>query len=184
MNTIWVIRHGEKPDNGNQGVNAAGASDEESLTPRGWQRARWLYFFGSKGILPAPDRIYAASPGKEKVAPHEKIGSKSRRPLETVTPLALKLQQAPIQKYTKGDETSLVKEIVALQGTTLVCWQHEAIPDIANLIVGSMSGIPDQWPGDRFDVVWRFTRANPGKGWVFDQVCQCLLAGDRKQPIG
>ena len=128
--------------------------------------------------MPLPDRIYASAPCKEKVAPHIKIGSKSNRPLETVTPLAAELNQAPIQAFSKGDEADLVNAIVKLDGTTLVCWQHESIPQIAELIMGSSAGIPDPSPDGRFYVVWTFTRVDADKPWSFGQVCQHLLAGD------
>lgn len=184
MSTIFVIRHAEKPDGQSQGVNEAGSNDPESLIPRGWQRAGALAtFFGSKNDLPKPDRIYASGSEKEKVAPHVKVGSKSKRPIETVTPLALKLTKAPIETFTTGDEAKLVDEIVKLDGNTLVCWQHEAIPQIATLVMGTASGIPKVWPGDRFDVVWCFTRESTGKPWIFEQVCQRLLSGDGQNPI-
>ena len=210
MSTIYLVRHAEKPDSEAQGVDAAGAADPESLIPRGWQRAgAYAVYFGPG--LPAPDRIYAAAAVEEKVAPHTKVGSKSRRPVETITPLAQKLGQTPVTTYTKGEEADLVAAIVGLDGHTLVCWQHEAIPDIARAIMGSAAGIPDPWPGDRFDVVWRFVRAHTsdadmpdadmpdagtadagtadagkhhaGKDWAFDQVCPCLLGGDKSKPI-
>jgi broad specificity phosphatase PhoE len=172
MSTIFVMRHAEKPDGVNQGVDITGAVDPESLIPRGWQRAGALAsFFGPRGTLPAPDRIYASAAGK------------SKRPVETVTPLARKLKQNPIETYKKGDEAGLAAEIAGLDGTTLVCWQHEGIPEIVRLIKGDLAGIPNAWPADRFDVVWRFTRAGKGKPWAFDQVCQDLLAGDGTKPI-
>jgi broad specificity phosphatase PhoE len=184
MSTIFVIRHAEKPDGSCQGIDQSGSSDQESLIPRGWQRAGALaVFFGSKDGLHAPDQIYAAASGKKKVAPSVKAGSKSNRPVETVTPLASKLKKVPTETYTIGDEASLVDEIVKLDGATLICWQHEAIPEIAKLIMGTGAGIPDPWPGTRFDVVWCFSRAGAGKPWSFDQVCQCLLAGDGPNPI-
>ena len=185
MSAIYLIRHAEKPEGKLQGVDENGKDDPESLIPRGWQRAGALaVFFGSPAGLPSPARIYAAAPGKDKVAPHEKVGSKSRRPLETVTPLAAKLGLTPIETWTKGQETQLAAAITPLEGITLVCWQHEAIPAIATAITGSAKGIPDPWPGDRFDVVWRFVRSGADKSWVFDQVCQHVLAGDGTKPIG
>ena len=59
------------------------------------------------------------------------MGSKSRPPTETVTPVADKLGKKIDESYTKGQEPDLVKAVTALDGKTLVCWQHEAIPQIA-----------------------------------------------------
>ena len=184
MTTILLIRHAEKPDGEYQGVNELGVNDAESLIPQGWQRAGALVvFFAGQSGLPIPDQIYVSAPDKEKVAPHVKIGSKSNRPIETVTPLAAKLNKTPIQTFSKGDEADLVDAIVKLDGTSLVCWQHESIPQIAELIMGSSAGIPSPWPPGRFDVVWTFTRDDAGKPWIFGQVCQRLLSGDGLNPI-
>ena len=184
MMKILLIRHAEKPDDEHQGVNEFEVNDTESLIPRGWERAGALAAFlvGPNGSL-TPDRIYVSSPDKEKVAPHVKIGSKSSRSLETVTPLAEKLNKIPIQTFGKGDEQDLVDAIVALEGTTLVCWQHEAIPQIAELIMGSSAGIPDAWSDDRFDVIWSFTKAHVGAPWTFKQICQRFLPGDGLDPM-
>jgi hypothetical protein len=38
-------------------------------------------------------------------------------------------------------------------GVVLIAWQHEAIPEMAGLIIGGSTGIPSPWPGDRFDLV-------------------------------
>lgn len=184
MPTIFLIRHAEKPDDTNQGVDEQGGNDPRSLTPTGWQRAGALaVFFGPNGSLAAPDQIYASSPTKEKLGPGEKVGSKSARPLETVTPLAAKLGLQPDQSYGKGDEADLVNAITPLKGTTLICWQHEMTTQIATLILRSGAGVPAQWPSDRFDVVWTFTSAGAGGPWSFGQVCQRVLAGDGAQPI-
>ena len=182
--TIFLIRHAEKPEGQIQGVNEQGSNDPESIIPRGWQRAGALAaFFVSKDGLPAPDQIYVSAAGKEKVAPHVKVGTRSTRPLETVTPLAAKLNLVPDETFTKGDEAALVDAIVKLEGTTLVCWQHESIPQIAQLIMGTQVGIPETWPGDRFDVVWIFSCPEAGQPWTFGQACQRLLAGDGSDPI-
>ncbi|HZQ44645.1 MAG TPA: hypothetical protein VFA99_15435 [Acidobacteriaceae bacterium] len=184
MATILIIRHSEKPDNSNDGVTEQGKSDPRSLTPRGWQRAgAWTTYFGSLEGLSKPDRIYAAAAGKEKLAPGEKVGSRSSRPMETVTPLAAKVGLAPDQTFAKGEERDLADAIGKLDGTTLVCWQHEAIPQIAALIKGSNDGIPDPWDSKRFDVVWRLTRRNVTEPWEFDQICPCLLADDSAQKL-
>jgi len=37
--TILIIRHADKPEPGEDGGDAVGVPDQNSLTPRGWQRA-------------------------------------------------------------------------------------------------------------------------------------------------
>ena len=179
--TIYVIRHAEKPDGSAAGVNAQGGADPESLIVRGWQRAGALAsFFGSGGGLLAPGRVYASAPIKLHT-PQGKIGSSSERPDETVSVLAAKLGLKVSGNFAKGQEAALASAVTALNGTTLVCWQHEAIPTIAKTILGTSTGLPQAWPSDRFDVVWRFVRS--GRAWSFDQVCQRLLPGDGAQGI-
>jgi hypothetical protein len=64
----------------------------------------------------------------------------------------------------------------------LIAWHHEAIPAIANLILQNQSA-PQKWSGDRFDVVWIFTRDTPTVPWKFAQAPQLLLAGDSPSVI-
>lgn len=183
MTAILLIRHAEKPDGTNLGIDETGATDEESLIVRGWQRAGALPgLFGKAAILPPPDRIYASASVKLKTA-DGRIGSRSKRPTQTVSVLSAKLGLKTNGTFTRGQEAALVSQIVPLDGVTLVCWQHEMIPAIAAGIMGSAVGLPTAWPGDRFDVVWRFTRATAAAPWSFDQVCEQLLPGDGTKPI-
>src|SRR5262249_15471890 len=108
MKTIFVIRHAEKPVGNHKGVDPNGTEDKDSLIVHGWQRAGALAdFFGSKQGLPAPDRIFASAAAKKagrarrgRGAKSERksgrkngsnTGSKSKRPTQTVIPLAAKL---------------------------------------------------------------------------------------------
>ena len=87
--------------------------------------------------------------------------SKSKRPLQTIKPLALELNVAPKLDFGKGQEAALAKQVLAQSGVILISWQHEAIGEIArNLVAGNgpKATIPAQWPGDRFDIVWVFDR--------------------------
>ncbi len=177
-----VIRHAEKPDGVDLGVDEMGLADEQSLIVRGWQRAGALPgLFGKDRPLPLADRIYASAPVKLKT-PDGKLGSRSKRPTQTVSVLAARLGLKTNGTFTKGQEMTLVSQIAGLDGTTLVSWQHETIPTIAAAIMGNLVGLPGAWPSDRFDIVWRFTRATPGAPWAFDQICQCLLPGDGAKP--
>ena len=56
---IMVIRHAEKPDSGNVGVQLDGSQDADSLIVQGWQRA------GALAVLFDPARS-ASRPRREK----------------------------------------------------------------------------------------------------------------------
>lgn len=183
MTVIMIIRHAEKPDGVDLGVDEMGLADDQSLIVRGWQRAGALAgLFGKDRPLPVPDRIYASASGKLKT-PDGKLGSRSKRPTQTVSVLAAKLGMKTNGAFTKGQEMTLASQIAPLGGATLVSWQHEMIPTIAGAIMGNLTALPAAWPGDRFDVVWRLTRASAGAPWTFDQICQRLLPADGSKPI-
>jgi hypothetical protein len=180
---VMVIRHAEKPaDSGAPfGVTADGNQDTESLIVQGWQRAGGLatLFAPARGPLQSADLVtpqflYASGVGKH---------STSERPEETITPLADKLGLQINTTYLKGDEENMVTDAVSQSGTVLICWQHEDIPTISNFIIGNDTTVPQEWPGERFDVVWVFDLDSASGQYSFSQVPQLLLAGDLNSPI-
>jgi broad specificity phosphatase PhoE len=177
---IMVIRHAEKPD-GSGGVMPDGSTNPEALIPTGWQRAGALvrlfvppdgHFADTR--LASPGTVYASGVGHH---------SKSLRPQQTVTPLSAKLGLRVNTDHPKGDEAALVQAATTIGGTVLIAWEHEAIPAIAELVLGSSQNVPQHWPDDRFDLVWVFDRPDGHGAWSFTQVPQVLLAGDRAAPI-
>ena len=181
-----VIRHAEKPakSNGAAGVREDGKHDPESLTVRGWQRAGALAVLFSSDEhtarlgLAVPDAVYASA---------STIRGSSERPEQTIDPLVARLRGYrpefdPVLTHEKGSERDMVDDVMRRDGAVLICWQHELIPEIGNAIVGNKWICPQEWPGDRFDLVWSFERADGGK-WQFRQVPQLLLAGDRAHAI-
>lgn len=176
---IMVIRHAEKPEGSVQGVQLDGSNDPESLIVQGWQRAGALavLFDPSRGSLRSPALavplfLFAAKFGAKK---------HSKRPFETLQPLSLKLNLTIDDSFKSDDFTKMVRHAVACEGVVLIAWQHQDIPAIGNAIAGNDTTVPQKWPGNRFDVVWVFTRA--GGGYSFTQVPQLLLAGDLSTPI-
>jgi broad specificity phosphatase PhoE len=176
---IMVIRHAEKP-NGDPGVMPDGTPNPEALTAAGWRRAEALA--GSfkppnrqfaDPLLATPQTIFASGVGRH---------SNSLRPQQTVTPLATMLHLTINTDYPKGEEDKLVRAATTAGGVVLISWEHEAIPVIAGLIRGGDQGIPRQWLGDRFDLVWVFDRGDGGT-WSFNQVPQLLMPGDSADPI-
>jgi len=190
--TIMVIRHGEKPTVKHAppfGVDINGNQDWYSLTVQGWQRAGALMkLFDPDGPCPTylavPGLIYASAfKGSGADAADDASGSNSKRPVETITPLAARLGIIPNLGFAKGDEKSLAEAVMQQSGVVLICWQHEAIHDIAHHLVKDAQTTspipPPPWPANRFDVVWVFTPpAPPSAVWGFQQVPQSLLAGD------
>jgi hypothetical protein len=179
---IMIIRHAEKPPSTGEpfGVTAEGVQDPESLIIDGWQRAGALacLFAPSRGPLQdaqlaTPEFLFASE---------SKSGGGSKRPVETITPLASKLGLTP-KTHKKSDIDKVAADAMACGGVALICWQHEDIPSISNAIVGDSTTVPQSWPGDRFDVVWVFNLDQSSNSYSFKQVPQRLLAGDSPDPI-
>jgi hypothetical protein len=174
---VIVIRHAQKPTSHPKhlGVREDGTRDSESLTVRGWMHAGALAaVFGGPGAHPVeahldrPNFIFAAGSGKKQAIVDGKsatVGSHSRRPVETVTPMAERLGLVPLTMYSKGEEQALVRDALSRQGVVLICWQHEDIPTIGNLIVGNDVTVPQSWPEDRYDLIWVFDRSD--SSWTF-----------------
>jgi hypothetical protein len=179
---IMIIRHAEKPPVSGEpfDVTAEGNLDAESLIIQGWQRAGTLagFFAPTHGPL---QNAELATP-QFLFASESKSGGGSERPVETITPLASKLGLTP-KTHKKSDIDKVAADAMASGGTALICWQYEDIPSIANVIVGNQTTVPQNWPGDRFDVVWVFDLGKSSNAYSFNQVPQCLLAGDSPDPI-
>ena len=172
---IMVIRHAEKPVGPYQGVDTDGNIDPESLITKGWQRAGALtvLFDPFRGTLQSnalsiPQFLYASPPGSE---------SKSKRPVQTITPLSVRIGLSINEGYGKSDYKKMADNAMSESGIVLIAWQHQDIPHIANHILGNHSA-PQTWPGDRFDLVWVFDLDTSENGYTLTQVPQNLLAGD------
>ncbi|MFO1207777.1 MAG: hypothetical protein U1E40_00985 [Amaricoccus sp.] len=176
---IIVIRHAQKPTRKPKriGILEDGTADPESLTVRGWQHAGALaaVFAGpgsgaADALVARPDVIFAAGAGKRKARIGDKevaVGSHSKRPLQTVSRLAEALRLTPVTTYTKGEERALVDDALNRSGVVLICWQHQNIAGIGNLIVGNDTTVPQSWPEDRYDLIYVFDRS--GDAWSFRQ---------------
>jgi hypothetical protein len=180
---IMLIRHAEKPakDGTPYGVTEKGKRSSESMEVRGWQRAGALttLFAATDGhlqnaSLTTPQFLYASKPLRRKG---------SRRPMETITPLAEKLGREINLTFARFEYESMIREVVSQKGVVLICWQREYIPAIAEQILGKKNIAPAIWPEDCFDMVWVFELDRRSSRYKFKQVPQKLLAGDRQTTI-
>ena len=180
---IMLIRHAEKPakDSVPYGVTEKGERSKESLEVRGWQRAGGLInlFVPSNAhfqhaSLAKPQFLYASKPLRRKG---------SRRPKETITPLADKLKIKINSDFQRSEFDEMLEEVFLCKGVVLICWQREYIPEIAAHILGNKKTAPSDWPEDRFDMVWVFDLDRRSSKYKFKQVPQKLLQGDWTTPI-
>jgi hypothetical protein len=131
---------------------------------------------GSGADLPTPSHLFASE-----IGPH----SQSRRPIETLQPLAERLGLTIAEPFLQDVLDGLVAAVLACDGDVLVAWEHKRIPLIANRLVSDQTTVPQVWPDDRYDVTW-VLEPTLGLQQTFRlrQVPQLLLAGDRSEPIG
>jgi hypothetical protein len=174
-----LIRHAEKPVDGRaQGFRLRGEPDAASLTAMGWQRAGALVAFFAKPSSPhvgLPDHLFAARFDRTDA-------NASRRSKQTIGPLARALGMSVDDRFGEYQEDRLVRAVerLSVSRTVLIAWSHENLPRIASALgIGSLT--PQQWPDERFDLVWVFDRTRGRKNFV--QVPQLLLAGDRETLI-
>jgi hypothetical protein len=118
-----------------------------------------------------PETIYAPGIGS---------GSESRRPMQTVEPLAKLIGIAISNMFLKGRESELAAAVLREDGIVLISWEHKVIKDIVKLI-GGPDLAPPAWPEDRFDIVFVLDRTD--EGWTLTQVPEMLLAGDSEDRL-
>ncbi len=181
---IMAIRHAEKPVGPFIGIDEFGNPDPTSLIPQGWQRAGALIplFSSSFGPLPTPTHLFAPNVG---------LSTSSHRPFETITPLAAALgitinalPDEPVPgQYAYTDFAQMVSGVLTCPGVVLISWEHELIPNIANIILGNSTTVPQTWPDSRFDLVWILDLNPATNAYTFNQAPQLLLKGDLPTPI-
>jgi len=167
---IILIRHGEKPEQGNQ------------LNEQGFMRARALvpYFMTNPAVtrFGRPVAIYAMKP---------KGPDGSVRPIQTVTPLAQVLHLTVIADYLKEDYSGLVRAVLGNRSydgkMVLICWEHKAIPVIVhNFAVATATPpevartLPYEWDGKAYDRTWILNLAPNGQITSFQDLRQDLPA--------
>lgn len=188
---IYIIRHGEKPEEpahrrsapANSGVDYQGNQDEHSLLPRGWQRSGALaaLFDPAWGPLRpglrVPRMLVSPSYG-------ERSKAGRHRTHQTISGISERLGIAIAADFAQGQEPELAAALARSgPGAVLICWDHTHIPALATALpLVHDTVIPKAWPADRFDVIWAFTLV-ASDAYSFAQVPQLLLSGDRDTVI-
>jgi len=142
--TLIFVRHGEKP-----------ASTSGQLTCKGLNRALAL-----PNVLltryGTPDHIFAAGPKEEKLG-------NSLRPLSTIMPTAVRLNQPINIQYHADDVDGVTQELLSdkyQNARVFVAWEHKNLDKIVKKIVQENGGDPKivpEWPGKDFDSIFVVT---------------------------
>jgi hypothetical protein len=176
-----LIRHAEKPVPGaSRGVDVDGNPDEESLTPKGWQRSGALacFFDPRSSALPpglsTPDVVFATGVGP---------GSTSKRSVQTAMTVARLLEEQRsvpfITQYLKDDLDAVATDVLAREGSALLVWEHKMMADLVRRLTSNSVAV-DEWDPACFDRIWILVHSHAG--WVFSQLPQSLLPGDGPLP--
>jgi hypothetical protein len=190
--TIYVIRHGEKPADPPPaaagqaaaaptapfGIDFQGNQDAHSLLPRGWQRSGALAVLFDPALGPPPAGL--RTPGALLSPSYGAAQTPEHRTYQTIEGLSDRLGLAIVSSFAEGSEPQLAASVVSsYSGVVLICWEHDHIPAIATALP-TVPGttIPPAWPGDRFDVIWTFTLVPGTSQYAFAQIPQQLLSGD------
>jgi len=161
---VILIRHAEKPASGND------------LSAMGWRRTECIRDLFLNNDELRPNKIYAQKASKKK---DEELPD-SRRPIETVAPLARKLNLVIDNTYTTIELDELTKDIATLteeQYPVLVAWNHD---EIKNFLInfGMKYQIAPNYPAKRYDLVWVAEPDPDNKGEIkftsFSQNCTGL----------
>ncbi len=178
---IMILRHAEKPNADERGVNYLGRKEPHGLTVRGWQRAGALVslFDPPTGTVQNPHLAKPAYLAASSTASSSGLepNSKSHRERETLTPLAQKLNLHVDLSFDKGDEMMMISAALRRPGPVLIAWEHSGIATLGSFIPGE-NGIPPHWPDARYDILYVFSLKPDKSTYTFTQVPQLLLAGD------
>jgi hypothetical protein len=164
---VIIIRHGEKPGNPATDNDADGID----LSTKGYERAGALapYIPDTFG---APDFLFAAQASKH-----------SNRPVETITPLSVRLGIEIDCKHADDEYQKLADDILGnakyAGKRILICWHHGKIPELT----AALGGVPpfSPWPGYIFDRVWKIEYPAAGRtvtNLSVQNIPQMLLFGD------
>ena len=160
---VILLRHAEKPP-GESNVH---------LSERGESRARALV-----ALLEARSVLGTNGPAAALFAPKITRQGHSRRPYETLEPLAEHLKLSIQTAYSPSDYAALAKHVLSDPGldgkTVIVCWIHDYLPALAKAL--GVKPEPARWKGSIYDRVWVITYQDHHA--VLADLPQRLLPGD------
>jgi hypothetical protein len=152
VETVVLVRHGEKPDKGLGQLNC-----------KGLNRALALPSVIAK-VFGKPDAIFAPNPSEQKIdagTPYDYV-----RPLATIEPTAISFGLPVHASLGVSDTDGLraaFEQPLYRHALILVAWEHKRIETIARGLLADYGGdqaLVPRWDGDDFDSIYVVTIAN------------------------
>ncbi|UZJ55162.1 hypothetical protein CBS101457_004482 [Exobasidium rhododendri] len=152
-NKIYLIRHGEKPADGGNGLSSQGVDRSQCLRN---------VFGASSGY----------SIGYIITQDYNSDGSRER-PFETVSPLAADLGLT-IDHHCDRDDTDCATSSIddyaqANAGNILVCWEHDALSDIGDALGGKFT-----YPSADYNLIYEIVQKDLTSNSPFSEDCPGL----------
>jgi broad specificity phosphatase PhoE len=140
-----IMRHGEKPADPLQ----------QDVAPEGRERADRLASYIPQ-TFGKPDFLFASAASKH-----------SRRPIETLEPLAAQCGLTIDETYADQDYGALAYELrkdAKYDGALIVvCWHHGNIPNMMHALKADPKDYPDPWDRDVFNLILRVDMDHSGQ---------------------
>ncbi len=130
--TVLIIRHGEKPDDG------------DNLSCQGQHRALQLpQVLVDRQWVPNQIVVPALNQGEH---------TSHSRMYQTATPTAVRFNLAINTDFDAKDEKKAAQYVQSQHGVVLMVWSHAEIPKLTKAL--GVHDVP-KWPDADFDSVWR-----------------------------
>lgn len=142
---IVIIRHGEKPDSG------------DNLSCQGQYRALKLADVLTQQIG-KPNFTYVPTIGTGKSS------TTSVRMFQTVSPFAIKHNLHVNSAFKETNVSAAATDVLTRRGLVLMVWEHGNIPPLAKALGVPSAQVPTKWKGHDFDSIWTVEFAQNASG--------------------
>ncbi|CZR55822.1 related to phosphoglycerate mutase family protein [Phialocephala subalpina] len=152
QSTVYLIRHGEKPADGSNGLTAQGQQRAQCLrTVFGASSSYDIGYIIAEQPKASQSSSSLPSPTNDVLTGY--AGGARTRPLMTVQPLANDLGLTVDTSCDRDDQNCVADLVDGFEGggNILICWEHDNLSDIVKAL-GDKN--PPDYPDDSFNIIW------------------------------